>query len=86
MFQFKGVEEEEEEEEQHIIYAVSVEEYESCRVRSQKPRIIAYCTSPARHRSGLSLSLNWKLKSSELMGKFLGTFGRSSHVKTPQKI
>ena len=44
-------EREEEVEEEHIIYAVGAEEYRSCRVGSKKPRIIAYCTNPAKLRS-----------------------------------
>ena len=55
MFQMKRMEEEVEE--QHIIYAVGAEEHESCRVRSKRPRIVAYCTSPATHRWEIKLKL-----------------------------
>jgi len=33
-------------EEQHVIYSVSQEEYEGCRVNSQRPKIVAICNKP----------------------------------------
>ncbi|KAG8194202.1 hypothetical protein JTE90_024534 [Oedothorax gibbosus] len=41
-----STEEENEEEEQYIIYNVSKEEYDSCRITNPNPRIIAVCDKP----------------------------------------
>ena len=32
--------------EQHVIYSVSQDEYESCRVNNQRPKIVAICNKP----------------------------------------
>ena len=37
-------------EEQHVIYSVDKEEFESCRVSSPRPRIVAVCNRPRRFR------------------------------------
>ena len=36
--------------EQHVIYAVSEEEFKSCRVSSPRPKIVAVCNQPERFR------------------------------------
>ena len=36
--------------EQHVIYAVSEEEYRACRVSSPRPKIVAVCNQPHRFR------------------------------------
>ncbi|GIX68666.1 ephrin-B1 [Caerostris darwini] len=42
----QGTEDEDDEEEQYIIYNVSKEEYDSCRITTPQPRIIAVCDKP----------------------------------------
>ena len=34
--------------EEHVIYSVDREEFEGCRVRGPRPRIVAVCNSPER--------------------------------------
>ena len=36
--------------EQHVVYSVSEEEYNACRVTSQRPRIVAVCNKPGAFR------------------------------------
>ena len=36
--------------EQHVVYSVTEEEYNSCRVTSQRPRIVAVCDKPGAFR------------------------------------
>ena len=36
--------------EEHIIYNVGKEEYDTCRILQENPRIVAYCNEPARQR------------------------------------
>ena len=36
--------------ERHMIYNVNKEEYDSCMIHSNNPRIIAYCTKPLEAR------------------------------------
>jgi len=43
-------ESEDEEMERHVIYNVNKEEYDTCRILSNSPRIIGFCTEPTRER------------------------------------
>ena len=36
--------------ERHVIYNVNKEEYDTCRILSDSPRIIGFCTEPTRER------------------------------------
>jgi len=36
--------------ERHVIYNVNKEEYDTCRILSESPRIIGFCTEPTRER------------------------------------
>ena len=36
--------------EKHVIYNVNKEEYDTCRILSDSPRIIGFCTEPTRER------------------------------------
>ena len=43
--------------EKHIIYNVKKEEYESCIISAENPRIIAYCTEPTIKKYSLPMKL-----------------------------
>ena len=36
--------------EEHLIYNVGKEEFDSCRILSSQPRIVAYCTQPYQQK------------------------------------
>ena len=39
-----------EDQEQHVIYRVEKEEFETCRILTPRPRIIAKCTEPNKKK------------------------------------